>query len=203
MHLFRRLTLAAVISAATLPLLTASAASANTAPELACGTTQPGPCNDTAHFTDQYEWLTSPDAPLPSGCPSFIATDVTLVTGTGNGVEHITVNKAQDAWFTSTFTGDVTLTLYPLSSVVLDPNGDVIAVIGPPDANQPVFTGKETEWFGGSFNNMNSVVHGTVTLDVVGGGQSLHVHDVFHASWAPGADPNGPPTKSFDKLTCS
>jgi hypothetical protein len=37
----------------------------------------------------------------------------------------------------------------------------------------------------------------------VGGGQSLHVHNVFHQSWGPGADPNGPPTKMFDKLTYS
>ncbi len=203
MHLFRRLILAAAVAAVTLPLLTASAASANPAPELACGTTQPGPCTETAHFTDQNEWLTPQGSTLPADCPSFIDTDVTLVTGTGNGVEHTTVNKAQDSWFTSTFTGDVTLTLYPLSSVVLDPGGNVIAVVGPPDANQPVFTGKQTEWFGGSFNNKNSVGHGTLMLDVTGGGQSLHVHNVFHASWAPGADPNGPPTKAFDKLTCS
>jgi hypothetical protein len=203
MHLFRRLTLAAAVAAATLPWLTASAASANPAPELACGTTQPGPCNETAHFTDQNEWLTPPDGAVPAGCPSVIVTDAVLVTGTGHGVEHINVNKAQDAWFTSTFTGDVTLTLYPLSSVVLDPDGNVIAVVGPADATQPVFTGKQTEWFGGSFNNKSSVNHATLTFDVSGGGQSLHLHDVFHATWAPAADPNGPPTKAFDKLTCS
>jgi hypothetical protein len=202
MHLFR-LTFAAAVAVVTVPLLTASAASANPAPELACGMTQPGPCSETAHFTDQNEWLTPPDVGLPASCPSFIATDAALVTGTGNGVEHITVNKAQDAWFTSTFTGDVTITLYPLSSVVLDPDGAVIAVVGPPDATQPVFTGKQTEWTGGSFNNKNSVVHGTLMLDVVGGGQTLNVHSVFHGSWAPGVDPNGPPTKFFDKMTCS
>jgi hypothetical protein len=203
MHLFRRLTVAAAVAAVTLPLLTASAASANTAPELACGSTQPGQCTETAHYTDQDEWLTPPDGGVPAECPSFIATDVTHVTGSGNGVEHVTVNKAQDAWFTSTFTGNVTLTQYPLSSVVLDNERNVVAVVGPPESSQPVFTGKQTEWFGGSFNNKNSINHGTLTLDVTGGGQALHVHDTFHASWAPGADPNGPPTKAFDKLTCS
>jgi hypothetical protein len=178
------MTLAAAIAAAALPLMTAGAA--------------------TAHFTDQFEWLTPPDGTaVPANCPSFIATDAVLVTGTGNGVEHTTVNKAQDAWFTSTFTGHVTLTAYPLSSVTLDSDGNVTSVIGPPDATVPVFSGKQTEWFGGSFNNKNSVNHGTLTFDVAGGGQALHVHNTFHASWAVGADPNGPPTKSFDKLTCS
>ncbi len=81
--------------------------------------------------------------------------------------------------------------------------GNVTAVVGPPDASQPVFSGKQTEWFGGSFNNKSSVGHGTLTFDLVGGGQSLHVHNVFHQGWGPGADPNGPPTKMFDKLTCS
>ena len=31
------------------------AARADTAPELACGSTQPGPCSQTAHFTDVNE----------------------------------------------------------------------------------------------------------------------------------------------------
>jgi hypothetical protein len=178
-----------------------SAASADTAPNLACGNTQPGPCQQTAHFADDNEFGT----PLPggAGCPAFLSEDYVHIVGTGNGVEHINVNKAQDAWFTTTFTGNVTLTAYAPSSLTIDDQGNVTGIVGPPDASVPVFSGKLTEWFGGSFNNKNSVNHGTLTFDLTGGGESLHVHDVFHASWAPGTDPNGSPTKAFDKVTCS
>jgi len=196
------MTQAAAVAALSFPLLTAGPASANTAPQLTCGSTQPGPCSQTAHYTDQDEWLTPPDTSLPADCPSVIATEAAHVTGTGQGVEHITVNKAQDGWFTSTFSGNVTLVVYPLSSVVLDSDGNVIDVVGPPDSSQPVLTGHETEWFGGSFNNKNAILHGTLTLDVAGGGRSLHLHDSFHLSWGPGDDQNGPPTKAFEKLVC-
>jgi hypothetical protein len=175
-------------------------ASADTAPNLTCGSTQPGPCTQTAHFSSDDEF----GSPLPpgAGCPSFTADDWVHIVGTGNGVEHVTVNRAQDAWFTSTFTGAVTLTAYPPSSLSFDDQGNVTGIIGPADPNVAVFSGHLTEWFGGSFNNKNSVNHGTFNLSAAGGGQTLSVHMVFHASWAVGADPNGPPTRQFNKLTC-
>ena len=137
-------------------------ASADTAPNLTCGSTQPGPCTQTAHFTSDDEF----GSPLPpgAGCPSFAADDWVHIVGTGNGVEHVTVNKAQDAWFTSTFTGAVTLTAYPPSSLSFDDQGNVTGIVGPADPNVPVFSGHLTEWFGGSFNNKNSVNHGTFNL---------------------------------------
>jgi hypothetical protein len=171
------------------------------APELTCGSTQPGPCQQTVHYHHDDEW----GSPLPpgSGCPAFVSEDFVHIVGDGNGVEHATVNKAQDAWFTSTFTGnDMTFTAYPPSSLTFDNQGDVTGVVGPPDAAVPVLTGKITEWFGASFNNKNSVNHGTVSVNASGGGESVMVHAVFHSQWAVGADPMGPPTRQFAMAHC-
>jgi hypothetical protein len=178
----------------------AASASAATAPNLACGNTQPGPCSQTAHFTNDDEF----GSPLPPGpgCPAFVQNDFVHIVGTGNGVEHINVNRAQDAWFTFTFTGNVSLTAYPASSLTFDNQGNVTGIVGPPDASVPVFSGKLTEWFGGSFNNKNATNTGTVNVSATGGGQSLTVHAVFHANWAVGADPSGPPTRMFDHVSC-
>jgi hypothetical protein len=178
----------------------AASASADTPPNLTCGNTQPGPCSQTAHFTDDDEF----GSPLPPGpgCPAFVQTDYVHIVGTGNGVEHINVNRAQDAWFTFTFTGNVSLTAYPASSLTFDKQGNVTGIVGPPDANVPVFSGKLTEWFGGSFNNKNATNTGTINVSATGGGQSLTVHAVFHANWAVGADPSGPPTRMFDRVSC-
>src|SRR5260221_6133685 len=106
------LTLAAMLA---LGVFGTASASADTAPNLTCGNTQPGPCSQTAHFTNDDEFGT-PLPPAP-GCPSFTTTDFVHIVGTGNGVEHVNVNRAQDAWFTLTFTGNVTLTAYPASSL--------------------------------------------------------------------------------------
>jgi hypothetical protein len=101
---------------------------------------------------------------------------VTIV-GTGNGIEHITVNKAQDGWCTSTFTGTATITLYPPSSVTVDNDGNV-TIVGPPDANETPYTGKITQWFGGSFNKQNAVDHSTFHFDGTNEtGQSFRVQD--------------------------
>jgi hypothetical protein len=196
----QRLAVGATVAAFAVVLVLPSAAGADTAPNLTCGSTQPGPCQQTAHFTNDDEFGT----PLPpgSGCPAFVSEDFVHIVGTGNGVEHVNVNKAQDAWFTSTFTGNATFTAYPPTSVTVDDQGNVTGLVGPPDANVPVFSGKLTEWFGGSFNNKNSVNTGTINLSATGGGQSLSIHAVFHASWGVGTDPNGPPTRGFQNVTC-
>jgi hypothetical protein len=195
-------TMTVVVAAVlALPLVTAESASADTAPNLACGSTQPGPCSETAHFSD----LNNVGTPLPptAGCPDALAVDFVLMVGTGNGVEHVTINKAQDGWFTSTFTGTATLTAYSPSSVTVDDHGNA-TITGPPDASVAPFTGKITEWFGGSFNKQSSVFHSTFHFSgVAADGQTFSVHDVSHSSWTPGMDPNGPPHTSFDKVSCS
>jgi hypothetical protein len=180
----RRVRLVAAFAALVLPFAFTTAASADTAPLLSCGTIQPGPCSQTAHFTDDNEFFTP--QPGASSCPSFVQTDYAHVVGSGQGVEHVTIDKAQDAWLTSTFTGTVTLTIYPPSSLSFDGDGNVSGIIGPPEPNLPVFTGKLTEWFGGSFNNQNATITGTVNLALSGGGLALSVHALEHGNWGPG-----------------
>jgi hypothetical protein len=132
-----------------------------------------------------------------------LANDYVHIVGTGNGIEHVNVNKAQDAWYTSTFTGIVTITSYPASSVTVDDQGNVTGIVGPADPNLPVMSGKFTEWFGGHFNNKNATSGGTVNLSVTGGGMSLNLHANFHSNWAVGSDLFGPPTRSFSNVVCS
>jgi hypothetical protein len=102
------------------------------------------PCNQTAHFNDMFQ-LGTPFASAQN-CPAFVTTDFALITGTGNGVEHSIVNNALDGWFTSTWTGTVTVTAF-----IGDPTAG-----GVPDLAVPPLTGKLTEWFGGSFTGATS-----------------------------------------------
>jgi hypothetical protein len=195
-RMFRTMTAALALA---LPLAVMQPAGAATAPDLTCGNTTPGPCQQTAHFTDIND-LNTP-APPGGGCPAYLATDFFTFVGTGHGVEHINVNKAQDAWFTSTFTGKVTITAY--LNGTFDSDGNLTGVTDP-DPNVLPYSGRITEWFGGSFNNKNSVSTQTINVSVTNAnGDHLRVHVVSHQSWAPGSDPNGPPTKEFSKITCS
>ncbi len=194
-----RMLAVSAVAALALPVVLSSPAGATTAPQLTCGDTQPGPCTETAHF-DQINEMDTP-APPGGGCPSFLSSDFFTFVGTGNGVEHITINKAQDGWFTTTFTGTMTVTAYLHGTV--DGNGNVTSVSDPDPSVSP-YTGKVTEWFGGSFNNKNSVVHGTFHFaGTNSSGDSIRVQFVQHAAWSPGADPNGPPSKQFNKIRCS
>jgi len=193
------MTLGATAALSAGPLMFAQPASANTAPYQACGDTQPGPCQDTAHFSDINDKGTP--APPGGGCPAFLSQDYFTFVGTGNGIEHVNVNKAQDGWFTSTFTGQVTITAYLHGTQ--DQNGNVTDV-SDPDPNVLPYTGRITEWFGGSINNKNAVFHGTQNFSVSDAtGNSIRIHFVSHASWTPGMDPTGPPHIGFDNITCS
>jgi hypothetical protein len=198
-RLIVRMTTLTAVAALAVPLALMQPAAAATAPDLACGNTQPGPCQETAHFTDINDMNTP--APPGGGCPAYLSTDFFTFVGTGHGIEHINVNKAQDGWFTSTFTGSVTITAYLNGTVDEDDN---VTSVSNPDPNVLPFTGKITEWFGGSFNKQNFVVHATFNISVTNAdGDHMRVHLVSHASWTPGSDPNGPPHTAFDKITCS
>jgi hypothetical protein len=182
MRSVRRIIGCGSLATLALMLVLPSVASADTAPNLSCGSTQPGPCTQTAHYSNDDEFGT-PLPPTP-GCPDVISNDYVHIVGTGNGIEHVTVNKAQDAWFTQTFTGDATFTPYPPSSVITDDQGNVTGISGPPDPNVPAFTGHLTEWFGGEFNNKNANDHGTININATVNGQALSLHVNFHLQWA-------------------
>jgi hypothetical protein len=101
-----------------------------------------------------------------------------IIVATGNGVQHVTVNKAGDAWFTSTFTGEAQIFAPDFSKT--PPLGALLA------------SGHLTTWFGGEFNNQNYVLHDTGMFQgTTVTGQSLFLHFVDHASSVP---PNNLPT---------
>jgi hypothetical protein len=171
--LARRLAAIATLAAVGVLMLAAQGASAAQVPpqNFTCG--DPSlpltPCNQTAHFSDTVQ-VGTPFASAPS-CPAFVTTDFALISGTGSGVEHSIVNNALDGWFTSTFTGTATITAY------LD------AGLTQPDPNVLPFTGKLTEWFGGSFNKNNFVFHSTFHFDgTAANGTTFRILDVSHTN---------------------
>jgi hypothetical protein len=167
----------------------AQAASAATVPasDFTCGVTVFTPCNQTAHFSD----LNAVGTPFPgasSSCPAFVTTDFVNIVGTGNGVEHSIINNALDGWFTSTFTGTVTLTAFTDAGLTT------------PDSNVPPFTGQLIAWFGGSFNKSNFVFHDTINFSgTAADGTTLTIHDVLHVNNTPNTI--GPP-HFFEITTC-
>jgi len=159
--------------------------------------------SQTFHFNSISGQLGSPTGPTTnvSDCPAPVINDFTAIDATGNGVSHQTINGKGDGWFTSTFTGDATVTFYPEGTV--DDQGNVTAVSGTPDMQ---VTGHLTQWDGGSFNNQNGVIHGTVNFkgtEVFPNlGTPISFHNVFHAAWVPGVDENGPPSFAFNVASC-
>jgi hypothetical protein len=185
--------MAAVALLTVFGVLTVAAQGAGAAPvppsDFTCGVTVFTPCNQTAHFSDLTDVLTPPAPSGATNCPNFVLTDFASVSGTGNGIEHSIINNAGDGWFTSTFTGTVTITPF------LD------AGLTTPDPNVLPFTGQLTEWFGGSFNRNNFVFHTTFHFSGTdANGNTLRVLDVSHANTT-GAAPFGPPN-SFEILSC-
>jgi hypothetical protein len=117
-----------------------------------------------------------------------VRTDFVSIVGTGNGVEHGIINNALDGWFTSTFTGTVTLTAFTDAGLTTR------------DSTVPPFTGRLTIWFGGSFNKSNQVFHDTINFSgMAADGTTLTIHDVFHVNNTPNT--LGPP-HFFDITTC-
>src|ERR1700680_3327650 len=83
--------------------------------------------SNTVHFTSITDAWGTPTQPPAitnvSTCPLPVLNDWTLANFTGNGVNHLTVNNAGDAWSTSTFTGTGSVVFYPSSSLSIDTNG--------------------------------------------------------------------------------
>jgi hypothetical protein len=96
----------------------------------------------------------------------------------GNGVFHITVNKAGDSWVTGTVQGDF---------VTVDGFGDTTG------------TGHAQQWFGGADNNQNGVQHFT------GNGYANMLDGTrigFHVEGQFTMNANGVVTVSRTTMTC-
>jgi len=182
--------LLAVLAAGILSVV-AFAASADAAP----GQSQ------TFHFNSLVDQFGTPTGQTSnvSNCPAPVLNDFTDVNASGNGVTHQTVNGAGDVWFTSTFSGNATVSYW--SGGTVDSNGNVTSIGGTEDL---VVTGHLTEWFGFSGNEKNAVATGTVNFQgtVVGTGAPISFHDVTHVGWLPGVDENGPPSFAFNVARC-
>ena len=159
--------------------------------------------NQTFHFNALVDQLGTPTGQTTnlSNCPAPVLNDFVDINATGNGVVHQTINGAGDVWFTTTFTGTATITFYPNGTV--DSNGNVISVSGTPDMQ---VTGHLTQWFGFEGNKQNAVAHGTIDFQGLtvypNPGTPITFHNVTHAAWLPGANPNGPPSFAFNVASC-
>jgi hypothetical protein len=155
-------------------LVVATPVSANIAPQPTCSV---GPCTETDHFTEgAFPGMRIPGCTLPA----------VWIAWSGNGVQHINVNAAQDFWLTSTIEGTANISLLKVTFV----NG--VPTFGP---GAPFGTGHLATWFGISANNQNYVVHDTGNLvgtTVAGAPISLHFLDHFSS-----IPPNPMPTFNF------
>ncbi|MDP5228424.1 MULTISPECIES: hypothetical protein [Arthrobacter] len=152
-------TLGAICATALLAVGTATVASANTTT-----TTHSNTINDA----------------IPVTCAG---PGVTAFWGTGNSIQHLTVNNAGDSWFTTTEEGQVTL-VTTLS-----------------DWSTATFTGHVQEWFGAEMNNKNSVTHATFNF------QGTSVSDPsmtlsMHAAFTFTTNANGVVTVNNQTVSC-
>ena len=197
---------AAGVSAALLAgtLGFAGSAHADTAPLLPCGSTVQVSCSDSAHYADLDNWET-PLGTTGPGCPAYLAGDYVLMQATGDGMEHISINKAGGFWTNNTFTGSGTLTFYDPANVdvtVIDEDGDIIATPnGAPDA---VLSGHLKQSFGAE-QTKQGLVFGT-TFAFVGtdsSGAAVSFHVTQHQNWNPKNPPFvGPPQHADSSVHC-
>jgi hypothetical protein len=154
-----------------------------------------GPCTETDHF-GTLDFLGS-----PLNCPGYFS-GWSAISATGNGIQHITVNRADDFWLTSTFTGTATIT--PLIVIVGPPPGPgqppTITVVGV-DPARPSLSGHLETWFGISGNRSNYVIHDVGnfhgTSVAVTPVQSFSLHFIDHISSIP-SNPFAPHTVIMD-----
>lgn len=138
------------------------------------------------------------------------------ITLTYNGQIHSTAND-NGFWITGTETG--TFVAVPIvvevdqqGNLVRDPNsGNLIPVLdgsgNPVPRTGETFTGKFTDWFGGSINRNESVLTNTSNIHGLGSaGTTFAAHDNSHTVTDGPGDPFDPATPvklAFDHATCS
>lgn len=120
------------------------------------------------------------DASIPVTC---VGPGTTSYVGTGNWVQHLTVNNAGDFWFTETTEGQVTLWTTTL------------------DGQRTSWTGHVQEWFGDEDNNQNSVQHATFNFQGVSTTDPSKTLDI-HAAFTATTNANGVLTVNNQTVTC-
>lgn len=123
--------------------------------------------------------VSSINAGIPITCagPGF-----TIVSGTGNGVQHMNANGTGD-WFTETFEGQ----------------GTLVQTAGPRAG--AVYQGHIVTWFGVEDNNQNGVHHATFNFDganVANPADTLAMHAAFDVT----TNPDGTITASHFTVSC-
>jgi hypothetical protein len=138
------------------------------------------------------DFLPQDAPPLPNGC--WANPSIAIMSTGGNAIQHTTVNKAGDFWFTTTFTGDAAV--YPVAQPVsFDSNDNVVL-----DTSGPaLYTGHLTTWFGQEDNNQNGVTHATVSFHGTdAAGNPVNLNGRIHYS----TNANGQTTAVVDSATC-
>ena len=195
---------AVTVALASSSLAFAGSAHADTAPQLLCGSTVMTSCSDSAHYTDLDAWETPLGTTAP-GCPSYLAGDYVLMQATGDGLEHISINKNGGFWTNNTFTGTGTITFYDPANVdvtVIDDDGDITAT--PTGAPDTVLSGHLTQSFGAEQTRQGLVFGNTFAF---GGtdtsGKPVSIHVTQHQNWNPTHPPfSGPPQHAGSSVHC-
>jgi hypothetical protein len=139
-------------------------------------------CQETDHFSA----MTFFGSPLP--CPGPVGSGWVLIDATGNGVQHMNVNAAQDFWFTTTLAGPATIQPINITSPIPNP---VPQNWVPPSwtPNGPPFFGQLQQWFGVQGNRSNFSSSFTINFSgATAAGQSLAFHFNTHMN-STGASP--------------
>ena len=107
---------------------------------------------------------------------------LTSFWGTGNSVQHITINNAGDAWLTTTMEGTAQLTTSAMGTTI--------------------YSGHVQFWFGLENNQNNGVQHATFSFNGV---NVAKVSDTLqmHASFTVVANANGVTTVNNVTATCN
>ena len=123
--------------------------------------------------------VSSINAAIPITCAG---PGLTIVSGTGNGVQHVNVNGTGD-WFTQTFEGQ----------------GTLVQTAGPEAG--AVFQGHIVTWFGVEDNNQNGVQHATFNFD---GGNLANPADTLgmHAAFDVTTNADGTITANHFTVSC-
>lgn len=156
------------------------------------------------HFSQLYSW-NSPLGATGPGCPSYLGNDYALIQGTGNGVTRDSTDADGGFHATSTFTGEVAVTLYSPANVVIagsDTDGNLqVTPTGPADA---VWAGHFTQTFEVAQTKQGAIFGITASLrGSDGGGQAISLHINRHQTWTPGTVPfQDPPSSQHNTVSC-